>query len=63
VYFRRLLELLQRELDKFHRAERPNTISCSTWSGTCATTPTSSITRARMSPSRASPSQIGAQAN
>jgi hemerythrin-like domain-containing protein len=24
VYFRRLLELLQRELDAFHRAERPN---------------------------------------
>ena len=24
VYFRRLLELLQQELDKFHRAERPN---------------------------------------
>src|SRR3954465_4920229 len=24
VYFRRLLELLQQELDKFHRGERPN---------------------------------------
>ena len=24
VYFRRLLELLQKELDAFHRGERPN---------------------------------------
>jgi len=24
IYFRRLLELLQNELDRFHRGERPN---------------------------------------
>ena len=24
IYFRRLLELLQKELDSFHRGERPN---------------------------------------